>query len=122
MDAIPDERLPMGKHCIRGSDEYDDRLFWIAKMYPHYHKSRLLRGTVRHFLVDNVHPKNRMIDVLLLLGGRFVANRGDTIQFHHKETFVKKGIKTIELKEQRVGPNKIKLVYLDAWIANLRHG
>ncbi|KAL0222835.1 hypothetical protein P9112_002225 [Eukaryota sp. TZLM1-RC] len=62
-----------------------------------------------------------MIDVLLLLEGRFVADRGDTIQFHHKETFAKtKGTKIIELKEQRVGPNKIELVYSDAWIAKLK--
>ncbi|KAL0223575.1 hypothetical protein P9112_002965 [Eukaryota sp. TZLM1-RC] len=111
----------MGKHYIRGSDEYEDRLFWIAKMYPHHHRGRSLRGTANLFLVENVHPRDRMIDVLLLLRGRLVADRGDIIQFHHKETFVRtKGTKIIELKEQRVRPNKIKLVYSDAWIAKLK--
>ncbi|KAL0218823.1 hypothetical protein P9112_004476 [Eukaryota sp. TZLM1-RC] len=78
-NAIPDERLRTGKHHIRGSDEYEDRLFWIAKIYFHHQKGRLLRVTVRHFLIENVYPKDRMIDVLLLLGGRFFAYRGDTI-------------------------------------------
>ncbi|KAL0205326.1 hypothetical protein P9112_000633 [Eukaryota sp. TZLM1-RC] len=120
-DAIPDQRIRARNQYSGGNELENDRMFWIAKMYPHHHAGRMMRGTVRHFLVENIHPSDRMTDVLTLLGSMFVADRGDTIQFHRKETFVRtKGTKIIELVEQRVGPNNIKLVYPDPWIVKLK--
>ncbi|KAL0209918.1 hypothetical protein P9112_010002 [Eukaryota sp. TZLM1-RC] len=84
-------------------------------------QGRNLRGVVRHFLVENVHPKDSIADILLMLGGRFDESRGDTLQFHAKESYIREiGTRVIELKEQRVGPNKLKLVYPDAWMAKLK--
>ncbi|KAL0214302.1 hypothetical protein P9112_006486 [Eukaryota sp. TZLM1-RC] len=56
-----------------------------------------------------------------MLGGRFDESRGDTLQFHAKQSYVREiGTMVIELKEQRVGPNKLELVYPDAWMAKLK--
>ncbi|KAL0208735.1 hypothetical protein P9112_011322 [Eukaryota sp. TZLM1-RC] len=120
-DAIPDQRIRATNQYSLGNELEDDRMFWIAKMCPHHHAGRMMRGAVRHFLVENIHPKDRMTDVLTLLGSMFVADCGNTIQFHRKEAFVRiKNTKIIELVEQRVGPNNIKLVYPDPWIVKLK--
>ncbi|KAL0208229.1 hypothetical protein P9112_010816 [Eukaryota sp. TZLM1-RC] len=115
-DAIDDHKI-----YFSGNQEAYDRLFWIAKMYPHNQQGRNLRGVVRHFLVENVHPKDSIADIFIMLGGRFDESRGDTLQFHTKESYIREiGTRVIELKEQRVGPNKLKLVYPDAWMAKLK--
>ncbi|KAL0222901.1 hypothetical protein P9112_002291 [Eukaryota sp. TZLM1-RC] len=55
MNAIPIEQLRTGKHHIRRSDEYENRLFWIAKMYSDHQMGRLLRGTSRGS--SRMHPR-----------------------------------------------------------------
>ncbi|KAL0206298.1 hypothetical protein P9112_001605 [Eukaryota sp. TZLM1-RC] len=112
-DAINDHKI-----YSSGNQEAYNRLFWIAKMYAHNQQGRNLRCVVRHFLVENVHPKDSIADILLMLGGRFDESRGDTLQFHAKESYVRElGTMVIELKEQRVGPNKLKLIYPNTWMA-----
>ncbi|KAL0220066.1 hypothetical protein P9112_005719 [Eukaryota sp. TZLM1-RC] len=115
-DAIDDHKI-----YFSGNQEAYDRLFWIAKMYPHNQQNRNLGGVKRHFLVENVHPKNSIADIFLMLGGRFDESRGDTLQFYAKKSYIREiGTRVIELKEQRVGPNKLKLVYSDACMAKLK--
>ncbi|KAL0215860.1 hypothetical protein P9112_008044 [Eukaryota sp. TZLM1-RC] len=115
-DAIDDHKI-----YFSGNQEAYDRVFWTAKMYPHNQQGRNLRGVVRHFLVKNVHPKDSIAEIFIMLWGRFDESRGDTLQFHTKESYIREiGTSVIELKEQRVGPNKLKLVYPDAWMAKLK--
>ncbi|KAL0222783.1 hypothetical protein P9112_002173 [Eukaryota sp. TZLM1-RC] len=117
-DAIDDHKI-----YFSGNQEAYDRLFWIAKIHSHNQQGRNLRGVVMHFLVENVHPKDSIADICLMLGGRFDESRGDTLQFHAKKSYIREiGTRVIESKEQRVGPNKLKLVYPDAWMAKLKAG
>ncbi|KAL0219592.1 hypothetical protein P9112_005245 [Eukaryota sp. TZLM1-RC] len=72
-DAIPDQRIRARNQYSLGNELEDGRMFWIAKMYPHHQEGRMMRGAVRHFLVENIHPRDRMTDVLTLLGNPWIV-------------------------------------------------